>query len=730
MIALTAALLLTAPQGADWPQYRGPERTGAIADRNWSSEGHAKPLWTKDVGKGYSCPSIVGDRLVTMGFDEKASADRIVCLNRTTGEELWRYEFATGDAPQYHGGGTLTTPTIRDGRVYCINRQGKTHVLELATGKLAWSRDYQAELKLEKTFHGYSASPLLAGNRIYLHFGGLVAAVAANDGELIWRSKDRGDLSYSNIALLNSNGTPALAAITGPTFIVLRREDGQLLHELPWKLRGNAVHCAVPLAIGSDRVFVSTAYGKGCAMLRLGKDKVPEKIWANRTMRNKVTACVQHDGHLYGFDESMLRCIDFDGKAKWRVRGLGLGSLSLAGDRLLILSSDGELIVAEATPEEFRELSRRKVLEGGEYWTVPVLADGLIYVRNSLGKMVCLDHRMDPDASPDAAQIEANGKPAPAPKDLFERHAQQIGGDALQNDTLALQLGGTWSIALRGMAATKMQWTFAPPNRWDLRVDDDFFYTFDGKMAWTVEPQGPRILVDDEHFEHRHLCAMPDMLAPICPNDAKTDPTPVRFAENACWKVRSKLDGHNRSHYFRVDSGQLVGSDGQGLSTILLHGSQRLNGMTLQRSITRFRAEDGQEHVMQITSAAWIDVPAKLFEMPVAVTRLLRTPAQLAADEAKLRKRFAGAFARYQAKDKGTPIRDDIFTLRVRDGDLWLGTQEAPFRIAVERESEGTMPLDGPPIRTAIVRGDDGKATAIKIIMPGGNELLMYRLPK
>ena len=100
-----------------------------------------------------------------------------------------------------------------------------------------------------------------------------------------------------------------------------------------------------------------------------------------------------YDGHLYGFDEAMLKCIDLDGEEQWRVRGLGKGSVAVAGGRLIVLSSKGELIIAEADPEEFRELSRKKVLDGGEYWTTPVLLDGLIYCRNSEGDLVCLDHR-------------------------------------------------------------------------------------------------------------------------------------------------------------------------------------------------------------------------------------------------------------------------------------------------------------------------------------------------
>ena len=106
-----------------------------------------------------------------------------------------------------------------------------------------------------------------------------------------------------------------------------------------------------------------------------------------------MTGCTLFEGHLYGFDESMLKCIDLEGNEAWRERGLGKGSVAVAGGRLIVVSSKGELIVATASPEGFEELSRKKVLDGGEYWTTPVLLNGLIYVRNSLGDLTCLDHR-------------------------------------------------------------------------------------------------------------------------------------------------------------------------------------------------------------------------------------------------------------------------------------------------------------------------------------------------
>ncbi|MHC5062972.1 MAG: outer membrane protein assembly factor BamB family protein [Planctomycetota bacterium] len=734
-MALIACLAfsLLAPQGQDWPQYRGPQRTGAVETVDWSPTGRPEPLWTAQIGKGYSCPSIAGGLLVTMGFDEAAGVDNIICLDAISGEPRWQFEFPATDAPSYHGGGTLTSPTIRDGIVYCLNRWGKFHALELDTGELIWEQDYGAELGLEKTFHGFSASPLLEGDSIYLQLGGMVICVDTESGEIIWQTEDRGDLSYSNLLLLDAAGQPALGAVLAMNFVLLARENGRVIQEYPWRLKGNAVHCAQPLAIGEDRIFLSTAYNKGCAMLQLGSDGAMTSIWASRVMRNKVTACVQYEDHLYGFDESMLRCIDLDGNAKWRVRGMGLGSLSLAGDRLLILNSDGELIVAEASPEEFREISRQKVLDDGVYWTMPVLVDGLIYVRNSLGDLSCLDHRLE--ASP-ANTTKAAGETAPAAQSLFAKHAELVGAESFNRDGQALRLRGRWSIPLRGLEDGAMTWTMLGPKSWDLRLDaGGLLYTFDGERAWAIEPQGPRKIYAEELVEAQHLFPLPELFVPSCPEDAVTAPGKVRFAETECWKVSASIAGtdgeRERVQYFAVADGRLVGSEGPGLSTLVFHDWQPMADLVLPARVTRYRAEDGQEHQILIADAEWLEPPTGLFELPPAIQRLMRSPVELAEASVRLHKRFAGALARYQAKDKSTPMRDDIIELAVRDGELWFVMPGDSFRVAVEEGVDGLFPINGLPLSFSIETDANDQATALKLTLPGpGGELVLDRLPE
>src|SRR5207245_3859030 len=113
-------------------------------------------------------------------------------------------------------------------------------------------------------------------------------------------------------------------------------------------------------------------------------------VYEHNRMRNHFSTCVLHGEHLYGFDESFLVCMELrTGKILWKKRGFGKGSLLAAGDRLIVLGEQGNLALAEASPDSYREISACSVL-GGKCWSAPVLAGGKLYVRDE-DQLVCLD---------------------------------------------------------------------------------------------------------------------------------------------------------------------------------------------------------------------------------------------------------------------------------------------------------------------------------------------------
>jgi len=375
-------------QGHDWPGWRGAERDGLAHESGWSSAGKQEDLWRVDVGRGYSCVAVANGRLYTKGYDVEAELDVVRCLDALTGEELWAHAYASKLWDTMHEGGTLTTPVVDGERVYVLSRLGKFLILDAATGEVREERELVSDEKGLGTF-GLSASPLVLDGRVYLNCGRTLALDAAS-AKTLWQTKDYG-YSYGVPVPFEVDGKPLLAVFNGAGLAVLAREDGAELALFPWTSEYN-VNSATPIVSGR-RIFISTGYNaKGCALLEF-TGKALEVVWESKEMNNTMSGCVFVDGHYYGFDEAKLKCLDAAGKVLWEERGLGKGALSASDGRLIVLSEEGELLIAPATPKGFEAATRTKLFDGGVCWTTPVLAHGILYCRSSTGALVARDHR-------------------------------------------------------------------------------------------------------------------------------------------------------------------------------------------------------------------------------------------------------------------------------------------------------------------------------------------------
>ncbi len=372
-----------------WPQWRGPQRNGLSVEKNWVAEGKEESLWEMEVGLGYSSVSIANGLLYTMGYDAEAGLDVIWCLDAVTGEEVWAHPYKSKIWAQAHRGGTLNTPSIDGDVVYTLNREGNLFCFKAKTGKVLWHRQLKEELDLGYPTWGFSGSPLVLEDELLINVGPILS-LDKKTGEVKWTSKDYGH-AYSTPTAFELDGKPALAVLNGDSLGIIERLQGQELYTYPWT-GGRGINASSPIVI-EDAVFISSSKKGGGALLAFGEGELIP-VWESRAMATQLSGCVLMDGHLYGFNGSILKCIDVMGEEKWSQRGIGNGAIMGAPGRLIAMSSKGELIVAEATPEEYRELSRVKLFtNGGVYWTKPLLLNGLIYCRSSAGTLVCRDHR-------------------------------------------------------------------------------------------------------------------------------------------------------------------------------------------------------------------------------------------------------------------------------------------------------------------------------------------------
>lgn len=378
--------------GADWPQFRGIERDGISPEkgllRSWP-EGGPKVLWKKPLGSGFASIAISGDRLYTMAVE--GETESALCFD-ATGKEIWRTPLSSV-FPEVFGNGPRSTPTIDGDVVYALAAPGKLHALRKADGSRIWEVDLVKEFGSKLPNRGFASSPLIDGDLLLLEVGGgagkAIAALDKKTGKTRWTALD-GDAGYTSPLAVTVDGVRQyvfLRTIVGD--IVSLLPDGTVHWKYAWK--GGAI--ASPLFIPPNRIFASASDDIGSVLLEIGKAEgkgTVREVWANRLMKNHFSSSVLHEGHIYGFDNATLKCIEAStGEQKWVQRGFGKGSLILADGLLFVLSDRGVLSLVEAIPSGYVEKGKLQATEG-KAWTAPTLSQGKLFLRDE-DEMIVLD---------------------------------------------------------------------------------------------------------------------------------------------------------------------------------------------------------------------------------------------------------------------------------------------------------------------------------------------------
>lgn len=397
-----------------WPQWRGPTRDGRAPASPLRTDWEANPptkLWQVACGGGYGSCAVVDGKLYVQ--DRRGDHERVLCLDAATGQTLWDHAYPSERAGRdaSYAIGPRATPTIANGRLFSVGGAGRFLCLELSTapgGKptLAWEHDLLAEFDASISQWGVACSPLVEGDLVVVQPGGDKGSVVAFDrlsGAVRWTAGDNPP-SYSSPVAATIGGKRMIFALTGNALLAIRAEDGGITGSYPWKTVPD-VNAATPVVV-DEYVFISSAYGMGCALLYAEPSADGAKlveVYARRKppgMENQHQACVFKDRHLFGFSgtrSAELRCLEFDtGRfvEGWTDdREFGMGSVILAGQHLVIQTEGGDLCLVKADPKEFELLGKvRRVLSGRNNWASPTLVDGRIYLRDEQ-KVVCYDVR-------------------------------------------------------------------------------------------------------------------------------------------------------------------------------------------------------------------------------------------------------------------------------------------------------------------------------------------------
>jgi len=383
LVSLFAAVCASA---GDWPQWRGPDRTGAaeVASLEKNKTFGFEVVWKRELGSGYAQITVAGTTGVTMFSD--GTSDILTAFDTATGKEKWRHVIG----PMYKGhtgsdDGPSGTPTIADDMVYALDPHGILVAVSLSSGALKWSHKLGEDIPARVPHYGFNTVPLVAGDRLILMTGDAqgraFTAFDRHSGAELWHGGDD-TTTYQSPVLWQTAGGPRILGVTDTQMMALDPENGAVLWQHSHQLVDNESF-GIPVFFEADK-FVTLNLRGAVAYAVTAEPGQPalKELWRTNVFQNTYAVPVAHDGLLFGFRGQILTCVNPEnGEIVWRSRPPGGQGLTLLGDHLVIIGSDGDLVAAPADGEGFREKAHIDLFEHGSY-TSPSYADGHLYVRN------------------------------------------------------------------------------------------------------------------------------------------------------------------------------------------------------------------------------------------------------------------------------------------------------------------------------------------------------------
>jgi outer membrane protein assembly factor BamB len=398
--------------GADWPQWRGPDRSGVSKEsgllKQWP-EGGPKLLWqVNDLGDGYATPIVVGDRIYMLS-NTGMENEFVQAISAGDGKVIWTARIGNVGNPNQNPSypKARSTPTIDGAFLYALGSDGDLACLEVKTGKVRWSKNVRQEFGGQPGEWAYAESPLVDGDVVVVTPGGPQAtmlAVNKKNGAVIWKSAIPGGepAGYASAIVVQAAGRRQYVQLLSKGMVGVDAKTGQFLWRYAEVAKGPAQYFT-PVARG-EYVYCG-ALGVGGGMVRLkadGNGVSAEPVYFTRGLPNGIGGAVVVGDHLYGTEVTQkLLAVDFvTGKVMWEAPNFGWGSIAAADGHLYVHLVTGDYILVEATPQGFRQKGRftppnpPKHKQVGQFpemaFTYPVIADGRLYVRD-LGTLWAYD---------------------------------------------------------------------------------------------------------------------------------------------------------------------------------------------------------------------------------------------------------------------------------------------------------------------------------------------------
>lgn len=392
---------------SDWAQYRGPTHDGISTEAiklPWPAGG-PKILWTAPTPNGFSSFAVGDGGAFTQVGREINGTQREVCiaLNAATGKEVWAVDIGeskyqgggdSGAKNNKGGDGPRSTPVISDGKIYVLSSDLVLYDLDFKTGKEVWKKDLIQDFGGKNITWKNAASPVIEGDLLYVAAGGSGESFIAfnkKTGEPVWKSGTE-KITQATPAFGTILGVKQVIFFVQSGLVSVDPETGKELWKFPFKYSTSTA--ASPVICG-DIVYCSAGYNVGsaaCKIAKTGDEFTATEMWrlsGNKPVANHWSTPVYKDGYLYGmfsfkeYGTGPLKCVEVaTGKVVWEKAGFGAGQVILAGEKLIALADDGQVVVVGATPTGYTEISRVQAVTG-KCWSTPALSDGRLYVRST-----------------------------------------------------------------------------------------------------------------------------------------------------------------------------------------------------------------------------------------------------------------------------------------------------------------------------------------------------------
>ncbi len=413
-LALLLPLCLAPQEPSDdaWTQRGGPtrdfRRPATVELTEHFGPWGPRKLWKRPLGDGYSALLFEDGRLFAQY--REGEEEVLACLAAETGETRWSFRY---EAPVYeemdrgYGDGPNATPLLYEGRLFAASIDGQLHALDAATGALAWRLDlherYGRQERREE--YGFSASPIEVDGRLLLLVGGDphgVVALDPEDGAHLWGSPPCG-VSYAQGTVIELEEGPQLVFFSPTAAIGMDARTGAFRWHFPVEnmFQNNLTPA---LHLGERRVWIASQLDGGSRVLRIPAADAdpgtsPEVLWEKRAVQQAHWDSFREGdlvyGSLGGNMSSTLAGIHWKtGEVAWKYRGFHLAKGVLVGDRFYFLDENGQLGIAQFSPEGAEILDSRQLTERVS-WTPPTLVGQVLYVRDR-------KHAMAVDLSPEA----------------------------------------------------------------------------------------------------------------------------------------------------------------------------------------------------------------------------------------------------------------------------------------------------------------------------------------